>query len=48
VAPIVGAIGSIAGMLIELAGILDDNFTIPVGAGIAMIAVNSVLPLSVV
>ena len=43
IAPIIGAIGSIAGMLIELTGIWDDNFTIPVGAGIAMIAANSVL-----
>ena len=43
IAPILGAIGSIAGMLIELTGIWDDNFMIPVGAGIAMIAANSVL-----
>jgi len=48
VAPIIGAVGSIAGMVIELAGILDDNFTMPVGAGIAMIAVNSLLRLAVV
>lgn len=48
IAPIIGAVGSIAGMLVELAGVLDDNFTIPVGAGIAMIAMNSLLPLSVV
>jgi dolichol kinase len=48
VPPVLGAVGSIAGMLIELAGILDDNFTMPVGAGIAMIAVNSLLRLAVV
>ena len=48
VPPVLGAVGSIAGMVIELAGILDDNFTMPVGAGIAMIAVNSLLPLAVV
>jgi len=43
IAPILGAVGSIAGMLIELTGIWDDNFTIPLAAGIAMIAANSVL-----
>ena len=47
IAPIIGAIGSIAGMLIEFAGIFDDNFTIPVGAGIAMIAASSLLRLAV-
>ena len=47
VAPITGAIGSIAGMLIELVGICDDNFVIPLGAGIAMIGASSLLRLVV-
>lgn len=46
IAPILAAIGSIAGMFIELAGILDDNFTIPVGAGAAMIAANLLLRIA--
>lgn len=37
VSPFVGAIGSIAGMLLELSGFLQDNLTIPLGSGIAMI-----------
>jgi dolichol kinase len=36
VSPIVGAVGSIVGMILELTGILDDNLTIPIGAGAAM------------
>ena len=47
VAPITGAIGSIAGMLIELVGIWDDNFAIPLAAGIAMIGASSLLRLVV-
>ena len=48
VAPILGVIGSIAGMLIELTGILDDNITIPLGAGVAMFAANSFLRFVVI
>lgn len=34
--PYLALIGSIAGMLLELVGILDDNLTTPIGAGSAM------------
>lgn len=37
VSPIVGITGSIVGMLFELAGVLDDDLTIPISAGAAMI-----------
>jgi dolichol kinase len=43
VSPIVGAIGSIAGMILELTGILDDNVTIPLGSGIAMFLATALL-----
>jgi len=36
VPPIVGAIGSITGLLLELIGGVEDNLTIPVGSGVAM------------
>lgn len=36
VSPILGVVGSVVGMLLELTGILDDNLTIPLGSGIAM------------
>jgi dolichol kinase len=36
VPPIVGAIGSVTGLLLELIGGVDDNLTIPVGSGAAM------------
>ena len=48
VPPIIGAIGSIAGMGIELAGVLDDNFTIPLAAGAAMMAAITFLPPTVI
>jgi len=37
VSPYFALAGSIAGMLVELLGILDDNLTIPIGAGSAML-----------
>lgn len=43
VSPIVGAIGSIAGMVLELTGILDDNLTIPLGSGTAMFLATALL-----
>lgn len=43
VSPIVGAIGSIAGMVLELTGILDDNLTIPLGSGAAMFLATTLL-----
>lgn len=36
VPPIVGAVGSITGMLLELIGGIDDNLTIPIGSGAVM------------
>jgi len=36
VSPSLAIVGSATGMLFELAGILDDNLTIPIGAGSAM------------
>ena len=36
VPPSIGAIGSIAGMILELTGVLDDNLMIPVSSGAAM------------
>ena len=48
VVPIIGAIGSIAGMLIELTGIPDDNLTIPLASGTAMIAAASLMQLTLV
>jgi dolichol kinase len=44
VSPILGAIGSVVGMLLELTGILDDNLTIPLGSGIAMLVAAVLLP----
>jgi dolichol kinase len=37
VPPYLALTGSAAGMLLELLGILDDNLTIPIGAGSAML-----------
>lgn len=37
VPPHLALAGSVAGMLFELLGILDDNLTIPIGAGSAML-----------
>jgi dolichol kinase len=37
ISPILGAIGSVVGMLLELTGVLDDNLTIPLGSGVAML-----------
>jgi len=39
----VGAIGSIVGMIVELAGVLDDNLTIPVSSGTAMYLTTALL-----
>ncbi|MGB9023623.1 MAG: hypothetical protein WCC94_09340 [Candidatus Bathyarchaeia archaeon] len=36
VSPSLAIVGSATGMLFELAGILDDNLTVPIGAGSAM------------
>ena len=36
VPPMVGAVGAIAGMMLELTGIVDDNLTIPLGSGVVM------------
>lgn len=36
-APPLALAGSACGMLLELLGILDDNFAIPIGAGLAML-----------
>jgi dolichol kinase len=43
ISPILGMIGSIVGMLLELTGILDDNLTIPLGSGLAMLLVSLLL-----
>jgi dolichol kinase len=43
VPPSIGAIGSIAGMMLELAGVLDDNLTIPLGSGTAMYLATALL-----
>jgi len=43
VPPSIGAIGSIAGMILELAGVLDDNLTIPLGSGTAMYLATALL-----
>jgi len=45
VPPIVGAIGSITGMLLELIGGIDDNLTIPIGSGAAMFLTSAILAL---
>jgi dolichol kinase len=37
VSPHLALIGSVTGMLLELLGILNDNLTIPIGAGSAML-----------
>jgi dolichol kinase len=44
ISPILGAIGSVVGMLLELTGILNDNLTIPLGSGIAMFLAAVLLP----
>jgi dolichol kinase len=38
VPPHLALAGSVTGMLLELLGVLDDNFVIPIGAGLAMLA----------
>ena len=43
VPPSVGAIGSMVGMTLELAGILDDNLTIPLGSGTVMYLATIIL-----
>ncbi len=43
VPPSIGAIGSMAGMILELAGVLDDNLTIPLGSGTAMYLATALL-----
>jgi len=43
VSPFVGAIGSIAGMSLELSGVFQDNLTIPFAAGIAMFLASIVM-----
>jgi dolichol kinase len=40
VAPLVAAVGSTAAMLLELSGAFEDNITMPVGAGAAMLLVS--------
>lgn len=45
VPPIVGAIGSITGMLLELIGGIDDNLSIPIGSGAAMFLTSALLVL---
>jgi dolichol kinase len=40
VPPYLALIGSVAGMLLELLGTFDDNLTIPIGAGLAMLIVS--------
>ena len=42
VPPHLALLGSAAGMLLELLGLLDDNLTIPIGAGSAML-ITSIL-----
>jgi dolichol kinase len=37
VPPYLALTGSLAGMLLELLGIFDDNLAIPIGAGSAML-----------
>jgi dolichol kinase len=36
VSPVAGFVGSIAAMCLELSGIIDDNLTMPIGAGAVM------------
>jgi phytol kinase len=43
ISPILGAIGSVVGMLLELTGVLDDNLTIPLGSGAAMLLAEALL-----
>jgi dolichol kinase len=43
ISPILGAIGSVVGMLLELTGILDDNLTIPLGSGVAILLATVLL-----
>jgi len=40
VSAVTGVIGSMAGMLMELSGFLDDNLTLPLACGAAMFMVN--------
>lgn len=43
VPPLVGAVGAIAGMMLELIGIVDDNLTIPLGSGAVMFLTTAFL-----
>jgi len=40
VSPSLSLVGSLSGMLLELAGILNDNLTVPIGAGSMMLLVS--------
>jgi phytol kinase len=42
VSPLLAMIGATTGMLLELSGILDDNLTIPIGAGSLILAATLV------
>jgi len=44
VPPHLALLGSAAGMLLELLGILDDNLAIPIGAGSAMLIATILQP----
>ena len=46
--PSIGAIGSIAGMILELVGVLDDNLTIPLASGTAMYLATALLTRAVI
>ena len=43
IAPPVGAVGATIAMLLELSGIFEDNLTMPLGAGVAMILASKIL-----
>ena len=45
VQPIVGAVGSVAGMILELSGIPDDNLTITLASAMAMYLVTAFMML---
>ena len=40
VPPIAGLVGSIVGMLFEFSGVLDDDLTVPLSAGVTMILIG--------
>lgn len=48
ISPFIGAIGSVAGMILEMSGVLQDNLTVPIGSGIAMLLASMVLASIVV